>query len=82
MDEDNTNITRKKIIPLLTEQLSSTFRISTLKNIGAILVKLSIIKNEFKIDADQEVLLCKVYKKAIDKARLVLKNTEHYSYIV
>lgn len=27
-------------------------------------------------------MFCKVYKKIIDKARLVLKNSEHYTYVV
>ena len=45
----NTNQTRRILIPLMIKQLSSTFRVDTLKNIANILIKLCIIKNSFMV---------------------------------
>lgn len=82
MDEINTNQTRRILIPLLIKQLGSHFRVDTLKNIANILIKLCIIKNSFILKEEHQVLFWEVYRKAIEKARQVLKNSEHYEYIV
>ena len=50
VDEPHTNRTRKVLIPLIIKQLGSPFRITTLKNIVNLLIKLTIIKNDFFLE--------------------------------